>query len=134
LNVTSNDQYFDVRFSLNALVDSVAFDPELRILSKNNKVNWSICLPTQEIDNQWLTEISPNPVAHLLTFNFQNSKSEDLDIQIVNAVGQVFYSEKRRSTVGENNMNLNVKELPSGVYFLKLSATERLSSQKFVKL
>jgi aminopeptidase N len=133
LNVTSNDQYFDVRFTLNGLVDSVAFDPELRILSKNNKVNWSLCLPTQEIDNQWLMSISPNPISNILTFNCQNAKTENINIQIVNAVGQVFYAEKRDIVSGENSINLTVKELPSGVYFLKLSSNERLSSQKFVK-
>ena len=134
LNVTSNDQSFNVVHSLNSLVDSVAFDPEYRILSKNNKVNWSICLPTQEIDNQWLTKISPNPVSNLLTFNFQNTKTEKIDIQIVNEIGQVVYSEKRNIVVGENNVSVNVQKLPSGIYFLKLSSNERLSSQKFVKL
>ncbi len=134
LNVTSNDQYFNFQISLNYIIDSVAFDPELRILSKNNKVNWSLCLPTQEIDNQWLTKISPNPVSNLLTFNFQNNKTEKVDIQILNEVGQVVYSEKRNIVIGENNVSVNVQKLPSGVYFLKLSSNERLSSQKFVKL
>ncbi len=134
LNVTSNDQYFNVTHALSKLVDSVAFDPDLRILSKNNKVNWGLCLPTQEIDNQWLAAISPNPVSNLLTFNFQNSKAETIDVQIVNAVGQVFYSEKRSGFVGKNEVNLSVKDLPSGVYFLTLSTLERVGSQKFLKL
>ncbi len=134
LNVTSNDQYFNVTHNLNTLVDSVAFDPEYRILSKNNKVNWSLCLPTQEIDNQWLTKISPNPVSNLLTINFQNNKIEKVNVQILNDLGQVVYSEQKNIIVGENNMSLNVQKLPSGMYFLKLSSNERLSSQKFMKL
>ena len=134
LNITSNDQTFMVTHKLNRVVDSVAFDPELRILSKNNKVNWSVCTATQEIDNQWLTKISPNPVSNILTFNFQNNKTQTVNVQILNEVGQVVHAEKRNIIVGENNMNLNIQSLPSGIYFLKLSTNERLSSQKFVKL
>ena len=133
LNVSRNDQYFSVIHRIGA-VDSVVFDPELQILSKNNKVNWSLCLATQEIDNQWLTNISPNPVASTLSLNFQNQKTEDATIQIVDALGQVVYTEKKRIVTGENNMNLSVQTLPSGIYFLKLSTNERLGSHKFVKL
>ncbi len=116
------------------LVDSAVFDPELRILSKNNSAKVTFVIPTQEIDNQWLTKISPNPVSNILTFNFQNDKTERVEVQILNEVGQVVYAEKRNIVVGENNFNLNVQTLPSGIYFLKLSTNERLSSQKFVKL
>ncbi len=116
------------------LVDSAVFDPELRILSKNNSAKITFVIPTQEIDNQWLAKISPNPVSNILTFNFQNNKTEKVVIQILNELGQVVYTEKTNIIVGENNMNLNVQSLPSGIYFLKLSTNERLSSQKFVKL
>lgn len=133
LNVSSNDQYFNVIHRI-GVVDSVVFDPELQILSKNNKVNWSLCLATQEIDNQWLTNILPNPVVNTLSLNFQNQKIEDATLQIVDALGQVVYTEKKRLVTGENSMNLSVQTLPSGIYFLKLSTNERLGSQKFVKL
>lgn len=115
-------------------IDSAVFDPELRILSKNNTIKVTYMIPTQEIDNQWLTNISPNPVANFLTFNFQNDKTEDATIQIVDALGQVVYTEKKRIVTGENNLSLSVQTLPSGIYFLKLSTNERLGSQKFVKL
>ncbi len=134
LNITSNDQTFTVQHKLNRFIDSVVIDPEFQILSKNNKINWSICTATQEIDNQWLTTVSPNPVSSVLTFNFQNNKTEKVDVQILNEVGQIVFSEKRNILVGENNVSVNVQKLPSGIYFLKLSSNERLSSQKFVKL
>lgn len=132
LNVTSNSQFFNIPLNINP--DSIAFDPELQILSKNNKVSMTFCDATQEIDNQWLTNISPNPVASTLTFNFQNQKTEDATIQIIDALGQVVYTEKKRIVTGENHLSLSVQTLPSGIYFLKLSTNERLGSQKFVKL
>lgn len=135
INSFQNNVGQTVRLSSNfGIVDSAVFDPELQILSKNNTAKVSFVIATQEIDNQWLTKLSPNPVSNTLTFNFQNPKAENVDIQIVNAVGQVYYSEKRKVVSGENNVNLNLRELPSGIYFLKLSSNERLSSQKFVKL
>ncbi|MBL7814723.1 MAG: T9SS type A sorting domain-containing protein [Saprospiraceae bacterium] len=131
LNVNNNDQYFNVSHRI-GIIDSVAFDPELQILSKNNKVNWSLCLPTQDIDEQWLTSLSPNPANSLLNFSFHNDRMEMMDIQIVNTVGQVLKSEPKTILAGENSLQISVKDLPNGTYFLKITTVERTSSRKFV--
>ena len=117
----------------NFIFDTIIVDPELRILSKNNTSKVILGVPTQEIDNQWLTKISPNPVSNILTFNFQNDKTERADIQVLNDIGQVVFTEKRNVVVGENNLTVNVQSLSSGIYFLTVSTNERLSSQKFLK-
>ncbi len=129
----TNLNFANVRLP-NFLFDTIIVDPELRILSKNNTSKITLAVSTQDIDNQWITKISPNPVSNLLTFNFQNNKTEKVDVQILNEVGQVVYFENKNIVVGENNVSVNVQKLPSGIYFLKLSSNERLSSQKFVKL
>ncbi len=135
INSFQNNVGQTVRLSTSlGLVDSAVFDPELRILSKNNTAKVTFRIATQEIDNEWLTKISPNPVASNLSLNFQNEKTEDAIISIIDALGQVVFSEYRQLTTGDNNLNISVQTLPSGVYFLKLSTNKRLGSQKFVKL
>ena len=131
-NLDVNNKTFPI--AIQFPFDTVIIDPELQILSKGNSSKIILGVSTQEIDNQWIANIQPNPVSNFLSFNFQNGKVENADIQILDALGQIIYSEKRRIDSGENNVNLSVQSLPSGIYFLKLSTNEHLASKKFVKL
>jgi aminopeptidase N len=131
LNLTSNGQRFLPQ--VNFFTDSIAFDPELWLLSKNNTVTKSACVATQEIDNQWITQLSPNPVKDNLTLNFKGEKAEILGLEIVNELGQIVSKSVINAQFGNNSTTLNVSDLPNGFYVLKLSTASKIGVQKFVK-
>jgi aminopeptidase N len=133
-NLTQNNQSFTVTFSRDiGNIDSVAFDPELWLLSKNNTTKAVILGATQEIDNQWITQLAPNPATNNLTVNFKSEKSEKTSIEIVNELGQIIVKNSIDANYGDNSTTFNINNLPKGFYILKLSTATRIGTQKFVK-
>jgi hypothetical protein len=132
-DLTQNNQFFTARFSASiGRIDSIVFDPELWLLSRNNVTKMTI-VATQEIDNQWITQLSPNPTKDNLTLNFKGDKAEILTIEIVNELGQIVSKSYINATYGDNSTTLNVRDLPTGLYVLKLSTASKIGVQKFVK-
>jgi aminopeptidase N len=131
LNFTSNNQLFAPQ--INFVADSIAFDPDLWLFSKNNTVTKSVCVATQEIDNQWITRLTPNPATDNLTVNFKGEKSELITLEIVNELGQIVFKNSVNAHFGDNLTTLNINDLPKGFYVLKLSTASKIGSQKFIK-
>ena len=135
-NITGKSQKFTVSFGRPSLlnrVDSIVFDPELWLLSKNNTITKTSCVATQEIDNQWITQLSPNPVKDNLTLNFKGEKAEILTVEIINELGQIVSKNAINANYGDNSTALIVSNLPNGFYVLKLSTASKIGVQKFVK-
>ena len=131
LNVTSNNQRFTP--SINFVTDSIVFDPEIWLLSKNNTVTKTVCSATQEIDNEWITQLTPNPTKDNLSLNFKTQKAELVTIEVVNSLGQIVYKNNINAAFGDNSTVINVANLPTGFYVLKLSTAAKIGTQKFVK-
>ena len=70
----------------------------------------------------------PNPFSEQLTAQFYSSKEEYLNVYLFDAMGKLIYESKYPSIVGNNVVELNGLELPSGYYhFLIQNETERVS-------
>ena len=134
LYFNSKSQLFELSFKNFASITSVEFDPDLWILSKGNTVNYTPTTPTQDMDVQNSMLISPNPVADQLSVIYKNERNELVNIDILNAVGQVVFNEKRGTIVGDNLLILSISHLQSGSYFLRMSTAKGQAVKKFVKL
>jgi aminopeptidase N len=133
INVTQNNQRLTLRLPSINYVDSVVFDPELWLLSKNNKVIATVCGATQEIDSQWITQLSPNPAKEILNVQFKAEKAEKITFEIVNELGQIISKTSVNALTGDNSMTLDVRDLAKGFYVLKCSTVSKIGLQKFVK-
>lgn len=73
-----------------------------------------------------LTEISvfPNPTNDNITVNFNSTFSGKLLIETVDVLGRSVGSNYFSINDGSNELNLNVKELANGAYYLKISSEE----------
>ncbi len=133
-NFTQNNQDFTARFSgAIGRIDSLAFDPELWLLSRNNKVKATVIISTQDIDSHWITQLSPNPVKDNLTLDFKGEKAETIAVEVVNQLGQTVLRKSIDAHYGDNATTLNVSNLSNGFYVLKLSTASKIGVQKFVK-
>lgn len=131
-NITSNGKYIlPFKFKL-SILDTITIDPELWILSKNN--TYTFTTPTQEVDNEAIARISPNPVSDVLIVEFKNILNEPFKIEILDEAGKIIYSEKKDFGFGENSLNLSIPNIQSGFYLLKLSTNRRIAVKKFVKM
>ncbi len=60
----------------------------------------------------------PNPAKENTTLKINSLKTTDIQISVYNMLGEVIESEKSSLTAGENEVKLNTKDYPKGVYFV----------------
>jgi len=109
--------------------DSIQYNDELACFNAGvqfRKAN------TEEKININPIKISPNPTKDYLTIVGLEESSEVFFIEIVNMIGEIFIPMTKYS----NCDNINVQNLASGVYGVKLYTNTRLFllNDKFIKL
>ncbi len=99
-----------------------------------NKINFSDLVVGVAKNNINVTDFTvyPNPVQNgMVNVKFGLKKSEDVTVEVVNVLGEVVTSINRGTLVaGEQKMNLNVDDLNSGIYFVKVIAGNEVSTQR----
>ncbi|MCX8479126.1 MAG: T9SS type A sorting domain-containing protein [Chitinophagales bacterium] len=70
----------------------------------------------------------PNPASNQMNIQLNATQNNTLQLEVLNGVGQVVYTNKARVSNGNNNYSLNVSEWNNGVYFLQISAPNGMKS------
>jgi uncharacterized repeat protein (TIGR01451 family) len=73
--------------------------------------------------------IFPNPTTDILNISISNTNPKDLQIEVININGQVL----RREILRGANPEMNIQELASGLYFLKIKTDEGIGVTKIFK-
>ncbi|RKE98961.1 M1 family aminopeptidase [Ichthyenterobacterium magnum] len=106
---------------VNFTVDTILFDPEIDLISKNN----TILLGTYEPDLDQELVIYPSPTSN--TFTIKKPESLEVsEIRIFNALGQLLYKNNWSSVV-------NVSSLSSGILFLQLDTNQGTINKSLLK-
>lgn len=76
----------------------------------------------------------PNPVSGTLGINFTLPAAQDVHIKVFDTLGRLVLAQafQQPLAAGKHEARLNASALPSGAYFVRLSAGERVASQAFV--
>jgi hypothetical protein len=75
--------------------------------------------------------VYPNPAKSFANIEFDLQDANDVNIQIINSIGQVVYSENKGMLMsGEHTYSLNVNNFTSGVYFVKLTSGNHQMTKK----
>ncbi len=94
-------------------------------------------LPTGiEEHNLTLTDLVlyPVPFDDKLHLNFQTSKAGSLKLKLYNQTGEEVLSLSKTISVGDQLIDIEAEQLPSGIYFLTLQMDEQLLKKKLVKI
>ena len=91
-------------------------------ISENN-------LNIEEISNDNLT-IIPNPNQGLFEIKFKESLIQSTKIQIFNSLGKLIKSQTINQ--GVENIEINLQELSTGIYYLKYNFENKIITQKFI--
>lgn len=75
----------------------------------------------------------PNPAQDNLTIDYTSSATEDVTITVTDMTGRVLISQNRNAVQGDNQLNIDLSELPRGNYFLQLKSTTTSTIQAIVK-
>jgi hypothetical protein len=81
--------------------------------------------------NQAEIMVWPNPASDNIYISYFQPSNGKVKVDIYSLTGQLVYSQTKHSFSGENTINLSVpKELPKGLYILRLSANGFVNSSK----
>jgi hypothetical protein len=86
-------------------------------------------LTTHEINNNLL--VFPNPASEIINVSLSNNSNDNVSVTLTNVIGKVVKNEN----LGNKNLihsNLNVNELPKGIYFMNVYIGQTSSVKKIV--
>lgn len=89
------------------------------------------------VAESFINEISlyPNPARELLNIELYSEKDANINIHIVNQIGQIVVNRSENLSSGNNKITINTSDLQNGYYTVKLiSADGSLVQEKFMKM
>ena len=74
----------------------------------------------------------PNPSNGEFTLKFELEDEGDVLIRIVNFDGKLIYNEKLKNFFGQYDKKIDIKDQPSGTYFLNVEQNGKMSTSKLL--
>ena len=86
--------------------------------------------------NSIINEINifPNPVKAVINFEFESVNTSKVHFQILDIMGKILVDESKEISKGNITSQIDVKELPEGIYYLKVFTSDSIYKGKFLKL
>ncbi len=78
-------------------------------------------------------KLYPNPAKEELTLEFNAPTSGNYQVQIFSLEGKLMQTNRESVTSGSNRTPLNISNLPSGMYLLRIQTDGQTKSAKFIK-
>lgn len=125
LNHTSSGQVFNA--TLGFTPTELVFDPDLWLVSRNNFV--LEVSSTGEPLPEWSMEIMPNPALEDFNIRLKANENGPATLTLWTTDGKLAKQESVDIILGQNNIPVNVKLLPSGYYLLRLESKHWVAKQ-----
>jgi hypothetical protein len=77
--------------------------------------------------------IFPSPVSSQLTLEFYSGRNENVMVDIIDSKGSVVSRARMNMLSGANTKTINVNQLSSGVYMMKLATQNEVITRRFIK-
>lgn len=88
---------------------------------------------TSQQQTPFRVNVWPNPASDLLALNTNSEKAFNAQVQVVNLEGKICLTQAMDMQQGESRLDLNVRQLASGAYILRVITQEGLATMRFVK-
>ncbi len=75
-------------------------------------------------------KIYPNPVNQIANINFNADNSTQTTLEVLNSIGQVVKFNNYGILDGEQNLTVNMNDLPSGYYFVNIKTGNKLYNSR----
>ena len=63
----------------------------------------------------------PNPTKSGLNVNYESNEEVSLNIQVLDMTGKVHLTKQIEGLKGDNNIRLDIDNLPNGAYFMRVN-------------
>lgn len=124
-------------------IETIPFDVTLNDQNNSSSVNIVVkngqaILGIDDLSSAYIESVEaiyPNPVTANATFNISIKEPSNIKVEILNQYGQDLYSNELYLTTGKHKVNLPSTSFAQGMYFVKITADDNISSvRKFIKL
>jgi aminopeptidase N len=122
----SNSDNRDFDFTLPFAADSLLFDPDIWLLSKNNQV-------IRFFSQGFHFRIYPNPVNEQLHLSVESDESRKTEIRITNLAAQIVWKQTEQLHSGISNLSVDTKTLQEGEYYLSFDISGKVFTTSFIK-
>ncbi|PQJ11307.1 hypothetical protein CJD36_005760 [Flavipsychrobacter stenotrophus] len=78
--------------------------------------------------------VFPNPAGNYINVGVNSATSASATISIISITGAAYYVAAKQLHAGQNNYTLQVSDLSSGMYFVKINSREKVVVAKWLKL
>jgi hypothetical protein len=77
-------------------------------------------------------EVYPNPSKDIFNVSFVSEDIQNLEVRVLNMVGELVYTEGLEQFVGEYTKSINMSKYTKGVYFLEITTNNGVVNKKIV--
>jgi hypothetical protein len=77
-------------------------------------------------------EVYPNPSKDVFNVSFVSEDIQNLEVRVLNMVGELVYTEGLEQFVGEYTKSINMSKYTKGVYFLEITTNNGVVNKKIV--
>ncbi|MDD4848831.1 MAG: C10 family peptidase [Bacteroidales bacterium] len=111
----------------------IKFETNGYLNSKGWEISWrESSVSVEEQDFLQNMNIYPNPVSHQLHINFSMPQNDNVSLQLYSMTGQLVYHETLSHFIGNYNNTIQVDQFAKGVYLLKLTTAQGITTKKVV--
>ena len=96
-------------------------------------VNETNVTKIEEVLNGASLNVFPNPVTNNMNIQIEIRKNVSLNVTVTNLLGETLVSDTKDLNEGIQTLNVNMNNLPTGIYFLNLSDGQEVISKKILK-
>jgi len=126
-NINSNDFVDSLILNLNDCIQN-KYNIEATIIETdkilNAKCDLKLSLKNTKSNNFNLSKPYPNPTNGIINIELENNKSQDIEVNIFNSLGENVFSSNSNLNIGLYDLEFDLSPLPSGIYFLRVSNSE----------
>lgn len=87
---------------------------------------------TPKTPNDWVT-VSPNPFNQTINLNLYLANNDKVSMRLTDVSGKVISVWEQNFAKGSQAVSINVPQLPAGMYFLRIIASDKKSILKLIK-
>jgi len=77
-------------------------------------------------------DVYPNPSRDVFNVTFTSEDVQDLEVRVINIVGEVLYTDNLEQFVGEYTKSVDLATYTKGVYFLEISTNNGVVNKKLI--
>lgn len=105
----------------------------------NNAGGWDLDyeahFTTNSVQDNQLNDlvIYPNPVTNVLVLASRSNDMEDIDVSILNSIGQIVQTHSQTRVFGNYELQFDLSDVPAGIYFVQLKTSQQIITRRFIK-